>query len=213
MSNLNPSKKPKPLIVGRAVLVMIDWQRSMYLPAAAGGIPHMGGAHERVPRARKLVDAARAAGIPIVFIQEVHRPDLVDFGRELDGEEDVHCVEGEKTTEIAAEDLDFRPGDYFVPKRRYSAFFGTDFEILLKGLKAETLILTGGLTDVCVQYTFADGHQHDYHCRVVEDCVGGSSLSAHESALKSMEYLQSGARCTSAQILEAFGAAVQFKVA
>ena len=156
MSLLNPTKGLKPLIIGRPALLMIDWQRSMYLPAEAGGIPHMGGAHERVPRARRLVDGARAAEIPIVFIQERHRRNQVDFGRELDGEEDVHCIEGERTTEIAAEDLDFRPDDYYVPKRRYSAFFGTDLEILLKGLKIETLLLTGSLTDVCVHYTFAD---------------------------------------------------------
>jgi isochorismate hydrolase len=138
------AKKPLPLIVGRPALVMIDFQRAMYLPGSEGGIPHMGGAEQRVPRARALVDAARKCGVPVIFIQEVHRPDLIDFGRGLDGQEDVHCIEGHRLTEIAAEGGDFRPGDYFVPKRRYSAFFGTDFEILLKGLEAETLILTGG---------------------------------------------------------------------
>jgi len=210
---INPAKRTQPFIVGQPVLLMIDFQRSMYLPGEEGGIPHMGGAHERVPRARALVSAARKARIPVIFVQEVHRPDLVDFGRELDGQEDVHCVEGQTLTEIAAEDLDFRPGDYLVPKRRYSAFFGTDLEILLKGLKAETLILTGGLTDVCVHYTFVDGHQHNYYCRVVEDCVGGSSLSAHDAALRAMEYLQTGARCTSAQVLAAFGARAPSMVA
>ena len=131
---------------------------------------------------------------------------LVDFGRELDGAEDVHCIEGLHSTEIAAEDVDFRPGDYFVPKRRYSAFYGTDFEILLKGLDVQTLILTGGLTDVCVHYTFVDGHQGNYYCRVVEDCVGGSSEDAHNASLRAMEYLQTGARCKSTDILEAFAA-------
>jgi len=63
-----------------------------------------------------------------------------------------------------------------------------------------TLILTGGLTDVCVHYTFVDGHQHNYHCRVVEDCVGGSSQPAHDAALQAMEYLQTGARCSSATV-------------
>jgi biuret amidohydrolase len=202
----NPSKRPQPLVVGRPALLMIDFQRDMYLPLSEAGIPRMDGARERVTRARSLVTTARKLRIPVIFVQEVHRPDLIDFGRELDGEEDVHCIEGQKSTEIAAEDVDFRPGDYLIPKRRYSAFFGTDLEILLKGLKAETLILCGGLTDVCVHYTFVDGHQHNYYCRVVEDCVGGSGLEAHESALRAMEYLQTGARCTSASVLAAFGA-------
>ena len=206
MTATNPSKRPQPFIVGRPALLMIDFQRDMFLPDSVGGIPRMGGAQERVPRARALVTAARKFGIPVIFVQEVHRPDMIDFGRELDGEEDKHCIEGQKSTEIAAEDVDFRPGDYHVPKRRYSAFFGTDLEILLKGLKAETLILCGGLTDVCVHYTFVDGHQHNYYCRVVEDCVGGSSQAAHDGALRAMEYLQTGARCTSSTVLAAFGA-------
>ncbi|MEL7466474.1 MAG: cysteine hydrolase [Pseudomonadota bacterium] len=96
--------------------------------------------------------------------------------------------------------------DYIVPKRRYSAFFGADLEILLKGLKAETLILVGGLTDVCVHYTFVDGHQHDYFVRVAEDCVAGSSEAAREASLNAMEYLQTGARRTSAEIIAALGA-------
>ena len=63
----------------------------------------------------------------------------------------------------------------------------------MKGLKAETLIMIGGMTDVCVHYSFVDGHQHDYYCRVVEDCVGGTSPAAHQASLNAMEYLQEGA--------------------
>ena len=88
-------------------------------------------------------------------------------------------------------------------KRHHNRSASTDFEILLKGLEIETLILTGGLTDVCVHYTLVDGHQGDYHCRVVEDCVGGSSRAAHEASLNAMEYLQAGARRTAAEILAA----------
>src|SRR5579863_8499653 len=197
-------KKRLPLIVGRPALVMIDFQRDMYLPGDVGGIPRMPGVEQRVPRARALVDAARRHGVPVIFIQEVHRPDHIDFGRELDGDEGVHCIEGQRLTEIAAEDVDYRACDYFVPKRRYSAFFGTDLEILLKGLKAQTLILTGGLTDVCVHYTFVDAHQSDYYTRVVEDCVIGSSYEAHNASLAAMEYLQTGARRTMAEVLAAF---------
>jgi biuret amidohydrolase len=210
---MTPSRKRQPFIVGRPALIMVDFQSSGYLPGRESGIPHMGGMAERVVRAKALVIAARAASIPVIYIQEVHRPDLVDFGRELDGEEDLHCIEGQPGTEIAAADVDFRPGDYHIPKRRYSAFFATDLELLLKGLKVETLILTGGLTDVCVHYTFVDGHQNNYYCRVVEDCVGGSSYPAHDASLNAMEYLQAGARCKAADVLEAFGALAPSKVA
>ena len=63
------------------------------------------------------------------------------------------------------------------------------------------------------QVTFVDGHQNNYYCRVVEDCVGGSSYPAHDAALNAMEYLQAGARCKSTQVLEAFAALAPSKVA
>ena len=107
------------------------------------------------------------------------------------------------TQSLAVKEMGIRPHDYVVPKRRYSAFYGTDLEILLKGLGAQTLIMVGGLTDVCVHYTFVDGHQGDYFCRVVEDCVGGSSIRAHDGALDAMEYLQTGARCLASDVIAA----------
>ena len=67
----------------------------------------------------------------------------------------------------------------------------------------DTLILCGGLTDVCVHYTFVDGHQHDYFCRVIEDCVAGSGYAAHEASLNAMEYLQTGARRSLDEVLNA----------
>ena len=76
---------------------------------------------------------------------------------------------------------------------------------MLRGLRASTLILIGGLTDVCVHYTFADAHQRDFYVRVVSDCVGGSSVKRHEASLDAMEYLQTGAVRTSDEILSAFG--------
>ena len=143
--------------------------------------------------ARGAIDVAREVGIPVIFIQEAHHPSGVDFGRELDGDEDVHCLEDNPKTALAVDEMGVRPDDIVIRKRRYSAFFGTDFEIYLKGLKVDTLILVGGLTDVCVHYTFVDGHQSDYFCRVIEDCVAGSSVEAHDAALRAMEYLQTGA--------------------
>lgn len=200
----------RALIEGRAALIVIDIQKGCFVDSREGdadrSIPLMKGYVERMCAARPLIDSARAAGVPVVFIQEVHRPDGIDFGRELDGSESEHCVEGQPGTPLAVEEMGVLPTDYVVPKRRYSAFFGTDLEILLKGLKTETLILVGGLTDVCVHYTFVDGHQHDYFVRVAEDCVAGSSEDAHEASLRAMEYLQTGARRSAREIAEAFEA-------
>jgi len=196
----------QPTIVGNAALLVIDIQKSAFMDEKAG-IPVMDGYRENMERARSVVDAAHENGIPVIFIQEIHRRDMVDYGRELDGSEDIHCMEGEPGTPVAFEEMGRRPGDYFVPKRRYSCFFGTEMEILLKGLKADTLIMVGGMTDVCVHYSFVDGHQHDYYCRVVKDCVGGTSPEAHQASLNAMEYLQEGAVLTADDIIAAMGSA------
>lgn len=194
----------QPLIVGNPVLVVVDIQEGGAMSAEDAGIPVMPGHAERVAVAEKLLAAARAANVPVVFFQEVHRPSGIDFGRELDGTEGVHCVEGQPGTDLEPT-LRPLPDEFHIVKRRYSGFIGTDFEIVLSGLKASTLILIGGLTDVCVHYTFADAHQRDFYVRVVTDCVGGSSQYRHDAALDAMEYLQTGALRTSDEILAAFG--------
>jgi nicotinamidase-related amidase len=192
-----------PIFVGRPVLLSIDIQRGYALPPEESGIAIMDGHTDLIANAERVVAAARLAAIPVVFFQEAHRPDLVDFGRELDGVEGVHCLEGDEGTELWPT-LVPGPGEYGIAKRRYSCFFGTDLEILLKGLGASTLVLIGGLTDVCVHYTFADAHQHDYRVRVVSDCVIGSTLARHEASLSAMEYLQHGACRTTSEVVEEF---------
>lgn len=209
----NTSSSKRDLIEGRAALIVIDIQASTFIDSSdMRAIDNMPGYKERMERARMAIDAARKHAIPVIFIQEVHRPDLVDFGRELDGDEDVHCLEDDPGTRIAEKEMGFLPSDYLIRKRRYSAFFGTDFEILLRGLKVDTLLLCGGLTDVCVHYTFVDAHQSDYFCRVIEDCVAGSSLEAHEASLRAMEYLQSGARRPLSEVVTAMRGATNFRV-
>jgi nicotinamidase-related amidase len=179
-------------------LLVIDMQRGAY--GVESGIPRMGGFAERVATTRQVVDRFRADGLPVIFFREEHRRSLIDFGRELDGAEGVHCLEGDADTQIA-EEVGVRDDDIVIPKRRYSCFFATDLDLVLRGLKVDTVVLTGELTDVCVHYTFADAHQHDYVGRVVEDCCGGSSWSAHEAALEAMAYLQRDARIMAKNLL------------
>ncbi len=197
----------REILEGKPALIVIDIQggENNVTDDGAASIPLMDGYDARMDGVPSLIQKARECGVPVIFFQEAHRPDLVDFGRELDGAEGIHLVEGEPGTDIDPR-MGMRPDDYFIRKRRYSCFFGTELEILLKGLKADTLFLVGGHTDVCVHYTFVDAHQHDYFCRVVEDCVAGSSRQAHDGALRAMEYLQTGAVRSSAEVMAAFAA-------
>jgi biuret amidohydrolase len=187
---------------GTTALIVIDVQKGEVIPDDCG-IPIMPGGAARHARTLQILEAAREAGIPPIFIQEVHKRTLVDFGRELDGVEGVHCLEGDRATELA-DGLDPAPDEYLIRKRRYSAFFATELDLILRSYGAETLVLVGALTDVCVHYTFADAHQHDYRCRVVTDCVGGSSQETHDAALAAMRYLQRDCLVTSDHVLAAF---------
>ncbi|CAN5192180.1 hypothetical protein BH11ACT2_BH11ACT2_11250 [soil metagenome] len=186
--------------VGNTVLIVVDIQGGSTSEAESRSeIPAMTGRASRRPRVQSLIAHFRDSGRPVVFIQEVHKPSLIDIGRELDGAEGPHCVEGWDETELAPW-LAPRADEFVIRKRRYSAFFGTELEIVLKAYRAETVVLVGGLTDVCIHYTAVDAHQHDYHVRVVTDGVGGSSQRAHDNALEAIGYLQRDALVEASQV-------------
>ncbi len=154
---------------------------------------------ECIRNRKGVLDVFREKKLPVIQIKEVHRPDMVDFGRELDGSEGIHCIENSRYLDYAKLTYSIE-GEYLISKRRYSAFFGTDLEILLKVLHVDTLYVIGGLTDVCIHYTSVDAHQNDYHIRVVKDAVAGSSEETHKYALKAIQYLQRNALITTTDV-------------
>ncbi len=189
-------------------LICVDMQAGGF--TGEGTLPLVG-TDEVLPKAKQVLAAARAAKIPIIHFKEVHRKEMVDFGRELDGAEPVHCLETWPSTDYYWE-LAPIEGEFAISKRRYSCFFATDLEILLRGLKVDTVILMGMMTNVCVHYTAADAHHRDYHFHVIEDCCAGSDWDAHWAALTAMEYLQTGARISHTDFLAALPIAVEAKV-
>ena len=193
------------LIIGQPVVIAVDPQQGGSLPGSGIPATMTEGRAERRRRMVRIVDRSRQLGVPVVFIQEVHKPSLIDIGRELDGTEGPHCLEDDPQNGFI-DGIDPRPEEFHIRKRRYSAFFGTELEIVLKALGAQTLVLFGGLTDVCVHYTAVDAHQHDYHVRVATDAVGGSSQAAHDAALAAIAYLQRDALAVTEDILRALAA-------
>lgn len=184
-----------------SALLVIDLQDGEAEDGMNDGIPVMQGSHT-YENAPKIIKFFREHNLPVVQIRECHRADKSDFGRELDGVENEHCLEGTKAVEYLPITKP-EGNDYLIVKRRYSAFIGTDLDILLRCLKVDTLFLIGGLTDVCVHFTAVDAHQWNYHFYVVTDSVTGSSWKAHEYALKNMKYLQRESNITTEDILTA----------
>jgi nicotinamidase-related amidase len=184
--------KEKRLIVGKPALLLVDPQQGLDQMASQNQVT----LKSSVDALERTLLAARAAGIPVIYFQEIHRKEKVDYGRELDGNENIHCLEGTPWIEII-DRLKPIDGEYRNIKRRYSCFFGTDLDILLRGLGVQTLIMGGYFTDVCVHYTAVDAHQHDYYIRVLHDGCQGSSVEAHEASLRAMTYLQHASKTNS----------------
>jgi len=180
-------------------LVVIDPQVEAVV---ADGALSADGAAAAAANIVRILEAARSVPIPVIFTQELHRRELVDFGRELDGAEPIHCLEGTPGAELLPETQP-QAGEWLIQKRRYSAFFATDLDLLLRGLRVDTLVVCGFLTDVCVHYTCVDAHQRDYYLVLASDATAGSSIEASQAAHRAVAYLQSGAVSSTARICAA----------
>ncbi len=119
-----------------------------------------------VPATARLLDAAREAGVPVIFSNDAH---LKDIDRELTIWGD-HAIAGTTGAEVIPE-LNLSDKDYVVPKRRYSGFFQTDLDILLKELGVETVIMTGLHTHMCVRHTSADAFSLGYDVVVAKEAT------------------------------------------
>jgi nicotinamidase-related amidase len=132
-----------------------------------------------VPNIKKLAARARKKGIPVIYATDAH---LLNVDREFEvwG---PHASKGSWGAEII-EELKPKAGDFRVYKRKYSAFQGTDLDMLLRELKVDTLILTGMVTDICIQHTAADAFFKGYKIIVPQDCVEAEDESTQKTAIE-----------------------------
>ena len=125
----------------------------------------------------RAVDAAHAAGMPVIFCNDAHIRGL-DRELALWGE---HGVAGE--TRIFPE-ISVGEGDLVVPKRRYSGFFQTDLDLTLRELGVRTVVAVGADTNICVLHTLADAYFNGYESVVVTDATMTFLCGTQEGALE-----------------------------
>lgn len=130
-----------------------------------------------VENSTAVVNAARAAGMPIIFACDAHIPGL-DRELELWGE---HGIAGRARPNPA---LGVGERDFVIYKRRYSAFFGTELDLLLRELGVTTLIAVGEDTNICVLHTLADAYYRGYKTIVVEDATRTFLCGSQEFAIE-----------------------------
>lgn len=135
-----------------------------------------------VPKTAELLRGAREKGVPVIFCNDAHLRGI-DHELKLWGD---HAIAGTKGAEVIPE-LELCDKDYVVPKRRYSGFFHTDLDLLLKELGVDTVILTGLHAHMCVRHTAADAYQLGYGIVVAKDATDSFT---EEDYLYGIKYLK-----------------------
>jgi len=184
-----------------------------YVPAPEPGKPRV--LKPWIQNAIRLSKAGRAAELPIFFAKGNHRPDkatsasiLTDTNNSLtpwpNGEVakgTMHVMGGDKSSEPIPE-LDPRPDDYYIPKYRWSAFHQTYLDLALRARGIDTIIVSGGSTDVGVTSTLYSGRDLDYNMIVVSDACGTShDQRAHDTLMELIFPRMSRVRTTD-QVIE-----------
>jgi ureidoacrylate peracid hydrolase len=220
---------PEPLLFDplKAAVVVVDMQNDFGADEgmfARAGIP-IESIKAIVAPIGDVLRAARGAGVAVVYLQMQFEPDLSDTGgpdapnmiKHLrlrvgervvapDGREGRILIKDTWGTEILRE-LAPESTDLVVPKHRYSGFYETTLDALLRERGIDTLIMTGATTSICVESTIRDAFYRDYRCLVLADCtaepLGGSEARTnHDASLLNIEALF-GWVTNSAAVIEA----------
>ena len=126
-----------------------------------------------------LVEAFRHHGQPILWVRQEFAPDLHDAFLEMRKHNLRVTIAGTEGCEILPE-LDRRPNDKTIVKKRYSAFFGTDLEATLRRGRSDMLVVAGINTHACVRTTVIDAYQRDYEVVVATECIASYDEAHHD---------------------------------
>lgn len=129
----------------------------------------------------KLKKNAKAAGIPVIYVNDNFGKWQSDFRKLVD-----HCLEDNVKGRPIAQVLRPDERDYFVLKPKHSAFYSTSLDLLLRYLKANTLILTGIAGNICVLFTASDAYMRDFNLLVPQDCIASETEADNQHALAYM---------------------------
>ena len=144
------------------------------------------GAAAILPTVKRLIAAFRKAGRPVIFTRHVHHPDDLDSGI-MGWWWEGKCLEGSRESEIHPE-LAPMPGEKVVFKHRYSAFYNTDLETVLRCLKVEDLVVSGVMTNLCCESTARDAYYRDFRVFIPADGTGTINEEMHLASLLNLAY-------------------------
>jgi nicotinamidase-related amidase len=186
--------------IGKSALIIVDMQndfvhpeggfahRARENPGAAIDMPFLTGT---IPHVKRLADAFRTAGRPVVYLAHVLKPDYSDAqipywrrGRPAGGNR-TFITEGTWGAQIIDE-LQPHEGEHLVVKKGYGGFSNTPLDTILRNMGVTTCVVSGVTTCVCVSTTVRGGVEHNYRMILVSDAVAEVSRDTHEAELKTM---------------------------
>ena len=185
--------RPNPINfpLSQSAVLVIDMQNDF---GSKGGLfdragIDIAGIRAVVPSTARVLASARAAGMPVVYVNYGLRPDLLDLfapdsplrnrflsygigtpSKSADGRDGRIAIRDTWNTDVIDE-LKPEPGNPTVYKHGYSAFHQTELDVVLRGLGVKYLIVTGCTTSVCVETAIREAHARDYSCILIEDCT------------------------------------------
>lgn len=163
-------------------VIVVDMARDFIEPggfiANAGGEEYRAKAKAIIKPLSKLLDAARKAGITIVYSTDRHTPEDAELKKWP-----PHSMKGTKWSEIVPE-LAPKPGDLDISKTTYSGFQSSDLEDQLNRKGITTLYITGLHTDCCCRHTSGDAFQKGFDLVWVTDALQAFTDEAHKSGLE-----------------------------
>lgn len=169
-----------------SALLVIDMQNGFVHPE--GSLPSLGmgmpGVESVIAENVKVIAAARAAGVPVIYTRSVFRPGMVDLPMRMEGllPPNFDILERGSWDAEVHSDLTPAEGEAVIDKNRYDAFLNTPLEQVLRTLGVDKVLVTGTVTSICVESTTRSGYMRDFDMYVASDCVLGAP-GQHEASL------------------------------
>ena len=175
-----------PITTKNTALIVVDMQNIWVHPRGTRYLPS---SEDIVPKIRRLLDFCHAEKVPVIYLHTTKRKDLADVGIFADVKPQTHDADDEWSNfegSVGAEIYEpVKPAadDILVKKFRYSGFYGTQLENLLRAMKRDTIAIAGVATNVCCDSTARDGAMRDFKVLFLSDCNASFSRAEQEATL------------------------------
>jgi gluconolactonase len=198
----------------RTVLIIQDLQNDVMIEGGAfadSGAPQHAEEQKVVANVKRLAQAFRRAGAPVIhvwYLVEKGAPGLKLNAPLFQGVKAAKGLVRGTWGAAPAEGLEPKRGDYVVEKMRMSAWEGTRLEVLLAGLGADTIVVTGAWTNMSIEHTARTGADKGYTMIVPEDGCSTVNAEWHDASINyALQNVSTVTNCGA--VLEALGAAAK----